>query len=316
MGGIFLRRLLLSVPIVIGISMIVFLMMHLAPGDPAEAMLGPLSTPATLQRFRHDLGLDRPLPEQYVLWAARATTGDLGNSIRLGRPVLPEVLSKFWASLLLATVAFIIAVTLGLAAGITSALSRGGLIDSVVTAISVVGVSIPPFFLGMLLIIGASVKLGVLPPAGMYDIRGEPSVTELIRHLILPAVTLSAAPLTVIARMTRASMTEVIRQDFIRTAQAKGLAPLHVTIRHALRNAVIPIVSVLGLQVGYLLSATALVELVFSWPGLGSLLVGSVLTRDLPLAQGAVLVIALVYVLVNILSDLAQAVLDPRVQFQ
>jgi peptide/nickel transport system permease protein len=183
-----------------------------------------------------------------------------------------------------------------------------------VTAIT--GVSVPPFFLGMVLILVFSVYLGILPSSGMYDIRGEPSLGALLKHMILPALTLAAAPIAVITRMMRSSMLEVIGQDFIRTARAKGVAEQTVIVRHALRNALIPVVNVFGLQVGYLLSATALVEIVFSWPGLGSLLVQSVITRDLPLAQGAIVVIAVVYVMVNIAADVVQAMLDPRIQLR
>jgi peptide/nickel transport system permease protein len=312
---ILFRRLLMSVPVLIGISVIVFSMMHLAPGDPAEAMLGPLRTQETLTRVRHELGLDQPLYVQYVSWTAKAITGDLGNSIRLNRPVLPEVLNRLGQSAILAVAAFAIAVVLGLAAGVVSATRRGGIVDKLVTVATVIGVSMPPFYLGMILIVLFSVKLTLLPAGGMYDIRAQPSTEELLKHLVLPALTLSAAPLTVIARISRSSMLEVISQDFIRTARAKGLAEHWVVLRHALHNALIPVVSVLGLEIGYLLSATALVEVVFSWPGLGSLLVQSVVTRDLPLAQGAVVVIALIYVVANIASDFTQAVLDPRIHF-
>lgn len=312
---IFFRRLLLSIPVLIGITLIVFSMMHLASGDPAEAMLGPLRTPETLAKVRQELGLDRPLYVQYLTWTARAATGDLGNSIRLNRPVLPEVLMRFGQSAILACAAFAIAVSLGLAAGVISATQRGGMIDKTVTVTTVIGVSMPPFYLGMLLIVLFSVKLAWLPAGGMYDIRAEPSTGELFRHLALPALTLAAAPLTVIARISRSSMLEAIGNDYVRTARAKGVPEYWVVVRHALHNALIPVVSVLGLEIGYLLSATALVEVVFSWPGLGSMLVQSIVTRDLPLAQGAVLLIALTYVVANIASDLLQAVLDPRIHF-
>jgi ABC-type dipeptide/oligopeptide/nickel transport system permease component len=304
------------VPVLLGVSFIVFMMMHLAPGDPAEAMLGPLRTEATLARVRHELGLDQPLPVQYLTWLGRAVTGDLGTSIRLNRPVLREVLARFGDSALLGTTAFTIATILGLAAGVVSATRRGTLIDRLVTVATVTGLSMPPFYLGMLLIVLCSVKLGVLPASGMYEIRGEPTPLELARHIILPAITLAAAPLTVIARISRSSMLEVLNQDYVRTARAKGLGENVVMVRHALKNALGPVLSVLGLEVGYLLSAAALVEVVFSWPGLGSLLVQSVVTRDLPLAQGCVLLIAVLYVVVTVVADLMQAVLDPRIQFR
>jgi peptide/nickel transport system permease protein len=311
-----IRRLAMSVPVLIGVSFIVFMMMHLAPGDPAEAMLGPLRTEATLTKVRHELGLDLPLPVQYLSWSGRAITGDLGTSIRLNRPVLPEVLARFGDSAMLGIAAFVIATVLGLIAGIVSAARRGSVVDRLVTVATVVGLSMPPFYLGMLLIVLFSVKLGLLPASGMYEIRGEPTLPELLRHIVLPALTLAAAPLTVIARISRSSMLEVLNQDYIRTARSKGLGGNVVLGRHALRNALGPVLSVLGLEVGYLLSAAALVEVVFGWPGLGSLLVQSVVTRDLPLAQGAVLLIALLYVGVTVVTDLIQAVIDPRIQFR
>jgi peptide/nickel transport system permease protein len=311
-----IRRVAMSVPVLIGVSFIVFMMMHLAPGDPAEAMLGPLRTEATLTKVRHELGLDLPLPVQYLSWSGRAITGDLGTSIRLNRPVLPEVLARFGDSAMLGIAAFVIATVLGLIAGIVSAARRGSVVDRLVTVATVVGLSMPPFYLGMLLIVLFSVKLGLLPASGMYEIRGEPTLPELLRHIVLPALTLAAAPLTVIARISRSSMLEVLNQDYIRTARSKGLGGNVVLGRHALRNALGPVLSVLGLEVGYLLSAAALVEVVFGWPGLGSLLVQSVVTRDLPLAQGAVLLIALLYVGVTVVTDLIQAVIDPRIQFR
>lgn len=315
MALVLLRRLAWTVPILLGVSVIVFSMMHLAPGDPAEALLGPRSTEETLRATRIALGLDRPLYVQYGRWVLDAVRGDLGESVRLNRPVAPEVVARFGDSFVLASVAFVVAVVVGVAAGAVSAVRRGGPLDNALMAVTVTGISMPPFYLGMLLIILFSVTLNLLPTGGMYDVRQEPSMGQLLLHLILPALTLAAVPVAVIARIMRSSMLEVIGQDFIRTARAKGLEDRSVVARHALRNALIPVVAVIGLQVGYLLSATALVEVVFSWPGIGSLLVQSVVTRDLPLAQGAVLLIAVVYVVVNIVTDLVQAWLDPRIHF-
>jgi peptide/nickel transport system permease protein len=315
MALVLARRLLWIIPILFGISVIVFSMMHLAPGDPAEAILGPRGTEELLRQARRELGLDQPLHVQYGQWVLNAVRGDLGKSYRLNRPVAPEVLDRFKNSALLAGIAFIIAVVIGMLAGCVSAVRRGGLLDNAVMAFTVTGISMPPFYLGMLLIILFSVKLDLLPTGGMYDVRQDPSTSRLLVHLILPTLTLAAVPIAVIARIMRSSMLEVIGQDYIRTARAKGLRDRGVVGRHALRNALIPVVAVVGLQVGYLLSAAALVEVVFSWPGLGSLLVQSVVQRDLPLAQGAVLVIAVVYVVVNILTDLVQAWLDPRINF-
>ncbi len=315
MAFVLVRRLVWSVPILFGVSLIVFSMMHLAPGDPAQALLGPRSTTETLRVAREALGLDQPLYVQYARWVGGALQGDLGESVRLNRPVTPEVIRRFGDSFMLASVAFVVALVLGIGAGVISALRRGSPLDSALMAITVTGISMPPFYLGMLLIILFSVTLNLLPTGGMYDVRQEPTLGQLVQHMILPALTLAAVPAAVIARIMRSSMLEVISQDFIRTARAKGLRDRTVVARHVLRNALIPVITVVGLQVGYLLSATALVEVVFSWPGLGSLLVQSIVTRDLPLAQGAVLVIAGVYVSVNIVTDLIQAWLDPRIHF-
>jgi peptide/nickel transport system permease protein len=312
---VLLRRIVWMVPILLGVSLIVFSMMHLAPGDPAEAILGPRGTEELLRQARKDLGLDRPLYEQYGRWLLNAVQGDLGESYRLNRPVAGEVLARFKNSAILASVAFVVAVALGILVGVLSAVRRGGVIDNALMAITLTGISMPPFYLGMLLIILFSVKLDLLPTGGMYDVRQDPSFRGLVIHLILPAFTLAAVPIAVIARIMRSSMLEVVGQDYIRTARAKGLADRVVIARHALRNALIPVVAVVGLQIGYLLSATALVEVVFSWPGLGSLLVQSIVQRDLPLAQGAVLLIAVIYVIVNIATDLVQAWLDPRIHF-
>jgi peptide/nickel transport system permease protein len=315
MALILARRLLWMIPILLGISVIVFSMMHLAPGDPAEAILGPRGTEELLRQARRELGLDQPLYVQYGHWVLNAIHGDLGKSYRLNRPVAPEVLDRFKNSAILAGIAFVIAVVFGTLAGCVSAVRRGGLLDNTLMAVTVTGISMPPFYLSMLLIILFSVKLDLLPTGGMYDVRQDPTTGRLFVHLILPTLALAAVPIAVIARIMRSSMLEVVGQDYIRTARAKGLRDQAVVGRHALRNALIPVVAVVGLQVGYLLSAAALVEVVFSWPGLGSLLVQSVVQRDLPLAQGAVLVIAVVYVVVNILTDLIQAWLDPRIHF-
>jgi ABC-type dipeptide/oligopeptide/nickel transport system permease component len=315
MGLVLLRRLVWMVPVLVGISIIVFAMLHLAPGDPAEALLGPTRTAETLRQARHELGLDQPIYVQYGRWVANAARGDLGTSIRLNRPVSPEVLARFKNSALLAAVAFVLAVVVGSVIGAVSAVRRGGLLDNLLMAVTVAGVSMPPFYLGMMLVIAFSVKFDLLPTGGMYPVREDPTTRALLIHLVLPTLTLAAVPAAVIARMMRSSMLEVIGQDYVRTARAKGLRDGPVVVRHALRNALIPVVGVVGLQVGYLLSATALVEVVFSWPGLGSLLVESVLKRDLPLAQGAVLFLAVIYVVVNIITDLVQAWLDPRIQF-
>jgi peptide/nickel transport system permease protein len=308
------NRLLAAIPVLLGVSVVVFFMAYLAPGDPAEALLGPLRTQETLAEARQQLGLDRPIIVQFGDWVAHAATGDLGESIRLNKPVSSELAYRFKNSLFLAVGAFTISVSVGIAIGVIAARRRGGLVDQTFMALTMTGVSLPPFYFGMLLIILFSVKLDWLPTGGMYDARAEPSTRQLLVHLILPTLTLAAVPVAVIARMMRSSMLEVINADYMRTARAKGLSERQLILGHALRNALIPVTSIIGLQVGYLLSATALVEVVFGWPGLGSLLVDSVVKRDLPLTQGAVLLIAAIYVVVNIVSDVVQALLDPRIE--
>jgi peptide/nickel transport system permease protein len=308
-------RLLALIPVSLGISMIVFAMIHLVPGDAAIAIAGPMNTPETLAKIREELGLTAPLHLQYLRWLAKAVQGDLGNSISLGRPVLSEVLQRFRASLLLASASFALALPLGVGAGVAAALSRGSPLDKTVVGITVAGISMPPFYFGMLLIIVFSILLGWLPAGGMFDVTGDPTIGSVALHLILPSVALAGAPITVLARIVRASMLEVLTKDYVRTAHAKGLGAPRVIYRHALRNALVPVIGLMALQVGYLLSATALVEVVFSWPGIGSMMVQSITARDLPLVQGCVLVIAVVYVVVNTVGDLVQLVMDPRIRY-
>lgn len=314
MFGFLLRRLVHSVPVLLGVTLVVFFMMHLAPGDPAQAMLGPMATPENLARIRGDLGLDRPLYAQYLTWVANAVRGDFGESIRMESPVRTEVFDRFGASMLLAAASFAIAVVVGVGGGVVSALKRGSLIDRLIMTVMMAGISMPPFYLGMLLIVAFAFKLDLFPMSGMYSVQGYAGIDDVLSHLVLPAVALAAAPLTVIARMTRSSMLEIINEDYVRTARAKGLAQRSVVLRHILKNALIPVIHLLGLQIGFLLSATALVETVFAWPGIGQLLVDSVLTRDLPLTQGAVLLIAVLYIVTNIVTDAIHVAADPRLQ--
>jgi peptide/nickel transport system permease protein len=315
MGGFLIRRLLAAIPVCLAISVAIFAMIHLVPGDPAIALVGPMHTPESLAAVRRDLGLTLPIHVQYLRWLAKAAQGDLGTSIQMNRPVLPEVLNRFSASLLLACAAFAIAVPVGICIGVLSALMRGSPIDRAAMAATMAGISIPPFYLGMLLILVFSVDLRWLPSGGMFPVTEEPTPRLVILHLILPALALASAPLTVVARMVRTSVLDVLGKDYIRTAYAKGLKRRLVLVRHGLKNALIPVTSLFGLQVGYLISATALVEVVFGWPGLGSLIVQSILTRDLPVVQGAALIVALVYLLANLAADVLQLYLDPRLKF-
>lgn len=307
-----LQRLLLIVPTLIGVTVVVFFMMHLAPGDPAQAMLGPMAGGNALANLRAQLGLNDPLVVQYGRWLGHAVQGDLGRSIRQQVPVATLLADKVKNTLILGAAGFVFAVVFGLLLGLLAGLRRGSWLDRIVIILASSGIAIPSFFLGLLLSYLLGSRLGILPSSGMYALEGGGGILDLIRHLILPALTLAVGPIAVVARMTRSSTLEVLGQDYVRTARAKGLTERSVAVWHIAKNALIPIVHLLGLQAGILLSATALVEVVFSWPGIGALMVESILTRDLPVTQGCVLMIAIIYALISVVADFAHAVLDPR----
>jgi peptide/nickel transport system permease protein len=315
-GRYLLRRLLLLVPVLLGVSVVVFLVLHLSPGDPAEIMLGSQASQADVARLRADLGLDEPLPLQYARWMAHVLQGDLGRSIRLRQPVLGEVLIRFRATLLLTTTALFLSTVCGIALGVLSAARPRSLVDRLSTLGSIFGASMPSFWLGLVLMVCFSLWLGWLPASGMYGAHGTGGLADLLSHLALPAVTLAAASTTIIARLTRSTMLDILRQDFVRTARAKGLVESGVVLRHALRNALIPTVTVVGVQAGYLLGGAILTETVFAWPGVGTLMIQGILARDFPLVQGCVLVIALGFVLFNLAVDLLYAFLDPRIRYE
>lgn len=309
-----LRRLLLAVPVLFGVSVLVFAVLHLAPGDPAAIMLGAQATKEDVERLRRDLGLDQPLVIQYLHWIGQVARGDLGRSIPLGRAVLPEVLLRFKATLLLTAGALAIAVLLGLVAGILSAVKQYSWLDRMSMGVAVTGVSLPVFWTGIMLIIVFALQLRWFPSSGMSSPYGS-GVGDVLWHLVLPAVTLGTASAAALARLTRSSVLEIIRQDYVRSARAKGLAERAVIARHVLKNAVNPIITVLGVQVGFLLGGAILTETVFSWPGLGSMMVRAIQARDYPLVQGGVLLIATTFVLVNLMVDLLYAVFDPRIRY-
>ena len=309
------RRLLHLGPVLLGVSVIVFLVLHLAPGDPAEIMLGANANKEDLDRLRTQLGLDQPLHVQYLHWIGHVARGDLGRSLWMKRPVLGEVLERFKATLLLTGCALFLSTVGGIALGIASATRANSLLDRLSAVASVFGASMPVFWLGILLMVIFSLWLGWLPASGMYAPYGGGGLTDLLAHLVLPAVTLAAASVTIIARLTRATMLEMLGQDYVRTARAKGLGERPVVWRHALKNALIPIVTVVGVQAGYLLGGAVLTETVFAWPGVGTLVVQGILARDIPLVQGGVLVIALSFVLVNLAVDTLYAWLDPRIKY-
>ncbi len=309
-----LRRLFLAVPVLFGVSVLVFAVLHLAPGDPAAIMLGAQATKEDVVRLHRDLGLDQPLVIQYVRWMGHVGQGDLGRSIPLGRAVLPEVLLRFKATLVLTAGALLIAILLGLAAGIVSAVKQYTWLDRISMGVAVTGVSLPVFWTGIMLILLFALQLRWFPSSGMSSPYGS-GVADVMWHLVLPAVTLGTASAAALARLTRSSVLEIIRQDYVRSARAKGLAERAVIARHVLKNAINPIITVLGLQVGFLLGGAILTETVFSWPGLGSMMVRAIQARDYPLVQGGVLLIATTFVLVNLVVDLLYAVFDPRIRY-
>ncbi|HEY4908035.1 MAG TPA: ABC transporter permease [Methylomirabilota bacterium] len=309
-----LRRLLLAVPVLFGVSVLVFSVLHLAPGDPAAIMLGAQATKEDVQRLHRDLGLDQPLVVQYLHWIGQVARGDLGRSIPLGRAVLPEVLLRFKATLVLTAGALVIAVLLGLAAGIISAVKQYSWLDRLSMGVAVTGVSLPVFWTGIMLIIVFALQLRWFPSSGMSSPYGS-GVADVLWHLVLPAITLGTASAAALARLTRSSVLEIIRQDYVRSARAKGLAERAVIARHVLKNAINPIITVLGVQVGFLLGGAILTETVFSWPGLGSMMVRAIQARDYPLVQGGVLLIATTFVVVNLAVDLLYAIFDPRIRY-
>lgn len=314
MGGYVLRRLIQAVPVLLGITVIVFLIMSLIPGDPATAILGSYATPDNVARLNRDLGLDKPLVQRYFIWLGNLLVGDFGRSYSLNRPVIDEVAARFSATLILAGTSFVLCALIGIAAGIVSAVRQYGVADKLITLAVLIGISVPSFFLGMMMILIFAVRLRWFPVSGMYAIYGGGDLADLLRHLAMPAIALAAVASGVVARLSRSAMLEVLRQDFIRTARAKGVRESRVILGHALRSAMVTIIPVLGLQAGFVLSGAVYIEIVFQWPGIGRMLVDAILTRDLMLVQGGVVIVASAYVLFNIAVDVAQALLDPRIK--
>lgn len=299
-------RLLFAVPALWLIVTLVFLLVHIVPGDPVQQMLGEGARAGDLMQLRHALGLDVPISTQYKHYLAGVVRGDLGDSFRFRQPVTRVVLAHYPATLELAIVALLACAAIGIPAGLLAAARRGTPTDHAVGLFTLFGLSVPNFALGPVLILVFSVILGWLPVSG----RGGPS------HLILPAITLGAALAAILTRMVRTSVIEELSSDYVRTAHAKGLSPSAVLFRHAFRNALIPILTILGLQFGTLLAGTVITETIFSWPGIGRLAVQAIDARDYPLLQGCILLIAFSYVVVNLLTDVICAFVDPRVRFE
>ncbi len=304
-----IRRLILLVPVLIGVTFLVFMITNLAPGDPVLVILGPEYNPQTAAQIRVDLGLDRPLVEQYLRWLSRAVRLDLGKDFITRVSVAEQIKTRLPTTVLLSLATMVIAILIGIPIGVLSATKPNSLLDNGGRLLAMIGVSMPVFWLGMLFIIAFAVQIRIFPPGGSIEEYGPIA-------LVLPAIALGVSNAALIMRTTRADMLEVLSQDFVRTARAKGLAEPVVEYSHALRNALIPVITVVGLQFGNVLSGAVLTETIFSLPGLGRLLVDSVSRRDYPLIQGCVLVIALIFVFVNLLVDLLYHAIDPRIRIE
>ena len=300
------RRFLAVIPVLFGVTLAVFSMLFLVPGDPVKMMLAEfVTTPAQIEQMRAQLHLDEPILKQYGRFVGNALRGDLGTSIRSRRAVATEIGENVGSTAQLALASMAVAVAIGVPLGLMAALLRNSWLDAGSMIVALLGVSMPSFWLGLLLIFTFSLHLGWFPATGGGDLW----------HLVLPSVTLGMIASAIIARLTRSSMLEVLGQDYVRTARAKGLAWWGVVVRHALKNALIPVITIFGLQFGNLLAGAVIVETVFSRPGLGRLIVGGILAKDFPLVQGTVLFVATVYVMINVLVDMTYAVVDPRIRF-
>lgn len=332
MGNYFIRRVLEAIPALLGVSILVFLLIHLIPGDPTNTILGERATEEAAADLRERLGLDRPLHEQYFYWISNVARGDFGETIRGGVPISQELARRFPATAELALFALIMATCIGVPIGIISAVKRNTAIDLASMMVALLGVSIPIFVLGLLLIFLVGVQFRLLPFVGRVDTninietitglylvdsaltRNWDGLANTLEHLILPGITLMTVPLATTARITRSTMLEVLNQDFIRTAHAKGLSSRAVIMKHALRNALLPIITIVGLQLGGLLSGAVLTETIFSWPGVGKWLFDSIVARDFPIVQAVILIVATIYIVVNLFVDVLYAIVDPRVR--
>lgn len=327
------RRTLGLIPVLLGISLLVFLFLHLIPGDPAVVMIGERADAAAVERIRESLGLNKPLWMQFGYFVKQILSGDLGNSIFNQLSITNQIANRWPATFELALAAMLFASAIGIPLGVLAAVRKNSIWDNVATSISLLGVSLPVFWLGLLLVYLFSVNLGWLPAGGRIStdldsvfrritgfyvidsvIQGK-GLLDVIKHLVLPAITLGTIPLSILTRITRGAMLEVLKQDYVRTANAKGQIPKVVIWRHAFKNALLPVITVIGLQFGTLLGGAILTETIFSWPGLGSWVYEGILNRDYPVVQGGVLFVAVIFVAANLLVDLSYALFDPRIQY-
>lgn len=309
-----LRRIIEIVPVLLVVTIVVFTILHLTPGDPARVMLGDMATEADVLRLRESLGLERPIHVQYLVFLGSLVRGDLGQSLALDRSVFRALMERAEPTIALTVLSLGVALAVGVVTGVIAAVYHNRPTDQILSTLALVGVSIPNFWLGLLLILVFAVRFGWFPAAG-YPPIAEEGLVQSLRYLILPSFALGLSQASIISRITRSTMLDIFRQDFVRTAVAKGVGQRHVVIRHVLVNALVPIITVIGLVLAALLSGAVVIETVFAIPGLGRLVISSIARRDYPVIQGIVLVTALVYVLVNFVVDLLYTVVDPRVRY-
>jgi peptide/nickel transport system permease protein len=314
LGSFLGKRLLGVLPVMFGVSVVIFILMHVAPGDVATVLLGPQATEAAKIELRHALGLDLPLPLQYGTWLWRTASGNLGTSIATQIPVSALVFPRFLNTLVLTVASLFLSVAIGYSVGLFAALRGGSLLDRGVMTITLIAGSTPPFWLGLILVLLFAIRLRWLPVSGMVDMAGDGGALDVVVHLILPAITTALGPAAIITRMVRSSVREALDRPHVRVARAKGLRRGALLRRHVILNALPPVMTITGLQLGYLMGGALLTEVVFAWPGLGSLLYASINARDMPVVQATALLIALTFVLVNILVDFINVLLDPRLR--
>ncbi len=314
MGRFLGHRLLGVLPVMFGVSVVIFILMHLAPGDVTTVLLGPQATEAAKIELRHTLGLDQPLPLQYGKWLLRTATGDFGTSIATQLSVATLVLPRFLNTLLLTVASLFLSVVIGYSVGLFAGLRSRSIFDRATMTVTLLAGSTPPFWLGLILVLLFAIRLRWLPVSGMVDMAGNGGALDVLQHLVLPAITTALGPAAIITRMVRSSIREALDRPHVRVARAKGLSRGTLLRRHVILNAMPPIITITGLQLGYLLGGALLTEVVFAWPGLGALLYDSITARDMPVVQATTLLIALSFVLVNILVDVINVLLDPRLR--
>ena len=314
MTNYILKRIIALIPIMFIVGLFVFFIIHLIPGNPAAMMLGPEATPEEIDAFSKIMGLDRPIPIQFVEWISNVIKGDFGTSLFFqGQQVTKVVFEHFKVTLTLTVLGVILAIILGIITGVIAAINHNNLLDRIIMVITSAGVSIPNFWLGLMLVLFFSIRLSLLPPAGFKPLSA--GLGESLKYLILPAITLAFGQTSLIARMTRSNMLEVLRSDYVRTARSKGLSELMVNYKHALKNVLIPVITIIGLSFANLMGGAVVTEQIFNIPGVGRLLIKSVFTRDYPVIEGIVLYIAAMWVIINLVTDVLYVIIDPRIEY-